>query len=158
MTAAPQAAPAAPGAHGLSNGKRAAVESVPAAADESSHKDKKNKASVVPLTAAVPARAAAVPSGSDDLGMANGNGAAAEATTVLSREQRLDKIKWKKLAAQILKEHKGVLKLSKLQRRLRLAAQVGDDRAADADAVIQSRLKSSSQFLLKGNSVLLATA
>lgn len=134
------------------------MQAVPAAADESSHTDKKHKASVAPLTAAVPARIAVVSSGSDDLGMANGNGAVVEAGTVSGREQRLDKIKWKKLAAQVLKEHKGALKLSKLQRRLRLAAQVGDDRAADADAVIQSRLKGSSQFLLKGNSVLLAAA
>lgn len=123
------------------------------AADESSHKAKKHKACDTPLAAA------AVPLSSEakDLAGANGHGTG-EDTTALLREQRLTHIKWKKLAAQVLKEHNGTLKLSKLQKQLRLAAQVSDDHAAVADAVIQSRLKGSSQFLMKGRSVLLASA
>lgn len=150
--------PAASAAHGLSNGKRAPVTAMPAAADELSHKAKKHKASAASLGAATSASTVAVLSENEDLAVANGNGTAGEATTGLDREQRMDKVKWKKLAAQILKEHKGGLKLSKLQKQLRLAAHVGDDHAADADAIIQSRLKGSSQFLMKGKSVVLASA
>lgn len=126
---------------------------MPVAAEESSHKAKKHKASDAPLTAAV------VPPSSEaeDLAVTNSE-RTGEGTIALLREERLNKIKWKKLAAQVLKEHNGVLKLSKLQKQLRLATQVSDDEAAIADAEIQSRLKGSSQFLMKGRNVLLASA
>ena len=73
------------------------------------------------------------------------------------KKQSLDKIKWKKLATLILKQSQGPVKLSKLQKQLRLAAQVHDNFAADANAAIESRLKGSSQFEVKGKSVMLAT-
>lgn len=136
-------------------GKRAAVEAVPVSVNESAHKAKKHKASDAPLTAV--ATAAAAMNTAEDLVASSGDGTG-EDTTALLREERLNKIKWKKLAIQVLKGHKGALKLSKLQKQLRLAAHVNDDQAAIADAVIQSRLKGSSQFLMKGKSVLLASA
>ena len=128
---------------------------MPVAVDESSHKSKKHKASDAPSTAVAPTAAARREA--EDLAVSDSDDAG-EDTTALLREQRLNKIKWKKLAAQVLKEHNGTLKLAKLQKQLRLAAQVSDDHAAAADAVIQSRLKGSSQFLMKGKSVLLASA
>ena len=127
----------------------------PAAADESSHKAKKHKASDASHNAAAQAGTAAGQNEAEDVAVTTGDGTA-EATTAVLGDQGLTKIKWKKLAAQVLKQHKGALKLSKLQKELRLAAQVSDDHAADADAVIRSRLEGSSQFLFKGKSVQLA--
>lgn len=125
------------------------------AVNESSHKVKKHKASATPLTAVAPAATAL--SEAEDLAI-NDSDSTPEDTAALLREERLNKIKWKKLAVQILKEHNGTLKLSKLQKQLRLAAQVSDDQAAMANKVIQSRLNSSSQFVIKGKSALLASA
>ena len=127
---------------------------MPVAVDESSHKAKKHKASDAPPTAVAPAAAL---SETEDLATAEGDGTG-EGITALLRKERLNKIKWKKLAVKILKGHDGALKLSKLQKQLRLAAQVSDDEAVIADGVIQSRLKGSSQFHMQGKSVSLAAA
>lgn len=127
------------------------MEAVLVAADESSHKAKKHRVSSAPLTAA----AAQPPSSeAEDLSLTKGDGTGGDTAA----EQRLSKIKWKKMAAQVLKEHSGTLKLSKLQQQLRFAAQVSDNHAALADALIQSRLSGSSQFLIKKKSVMLASA
>ena len=130
---------------------------MPVSVNESSHKAKKHKASDAPLTAVATAAAAAALNKAEDLAASSGDGTG-EDTAALLREERLNKIKWKKLAMQVLKGHNGAVKLSKLQKQLRAAAQVSDDQAAIADAVIQSRLKGSSQFLMKGKSVQLASA
>ena len=58
---------------------------------------------------------------------------------------------------QILKQHHKALKLSKLQKQLRLMAHVSSDMHADADMIIASRLKGSSQFVVKGKSISLAS-
>lgn len=127
------------------------MEAVLVAADESSHKAKKHRASDALLTAA-----AALPPSSEaeDLSVTKGDGTRGDTTA----EQRLNKIKWKKMAAQVLREHNGTLKLSKLQKQLRVAAQVSDIHAAAADALIQSLLNGSSQFLIKEKTVMLASA
>lgn len=106
----------------------------------------------MPLTAA--AAAPPPPVEAEDLSVIEGDGTGGDATA----KQRLDKIKWKKMAAQVLRDHNGTLKLSKLQQQLRVAAQVSDDHAAHADTLIQSRLNGSSQFLIKKKTVMLASA
>ena len=67
----------------------------------------------------------------------------------------LEKVKWKKLANQVLVDNKGSMKLTKLQKQLRLAAKVSTDSAAVADALISARLIGSSQFVVKGKTVCL---
>ena len=72
--------------------------------------------------------------------------------------QKLETIKWKKLALQALKGSRdNCMKLSKLQKQLRVAANVSDVLSANADTVIASRLKSSSQFVVKGKMVFLGS-
>ncbi len=83
------------------------------------------------------------------------NGESVDNTSAPSK-QKLDKIKWKKLAMQVLQDSNGSMKLSKLQKQLRTAAKVSED--VTADALIASRLNGSSQFVMKGKLVSLAAS
>ena len=115
-----------------------------AAADEAPHKVKKQKLST--------AQPATTKTATDQ------DAAELEDMPALTQKQ-LDKIKWKKLAVQALKNSKdSSMKLSKLQKQLRLAAQVSDALTAAANASIESRLKGSTQFVMKGSLVCLAAS
>ena len=85
------------------------------------------------------------------------NGDATDEKAAVSK-QKLEKIKWKKLATQVLTQSEGCMKFSKLQKELRLTAQVSKALTAEADALIASRLKGSSQFVVKGKMVSMAAA
>lgn len=140
------------------NDKRHAAEAEPAAADGSSRKVKKVKLSQGLVTGSAPATSADGSSQAADAAVSGRDDTSAASMGASARTQSLDKIKWKKLALQLLKQSQGPVKLSKLQKQLRLAAQVHDDFAADANAMIDYRLKGSSQFEMKGKSVMLATS
>ena len=115
-----------------------------AAADEAPHKVKKQKSST--------AQPGTTESATDQ------DAAELEDMLALSQKQ-LDKIKWKKLAVEVLKSSKdSSMKLSKLQKQLCLAAHISDALTAGANALVESRLKSSSQFVMKGNLVCLAAS
>ena len=115
-----------------------------AAADEAPHKVKKQK-----LSTAQPGTTETA---------TNQDAAELENAPALS-QKLLDKIKWKKLAVQLLKNSKdSSMKLSKLQKQLRLVAQVNDASTAAANALIESRLKGSTQFVMKGSLVCLAAS
>ncbi len=93
--------------------------------------------------------------GQDEARLSNGDSAdiAAAPTT-----QKLETIKWKKMALQALKGSRdNCMKLSKLQKQLQIAANVSDVQSADADTLIASRLKGSSQFVRKGKMVSLGS-
>ena len=88
-----------------------------------------------------------------------GESPVAGAFTAAARKSVLEKFKWKKLAVQALQEHHGTLKLSKLQKQLRVAANLNDDLlVAHANAAIESRLKGSSQFVFTGKTITLAAS
>ncbi|DBA89675.1 TPA: hypothetical protein ACH3X2_004567 [Trebouxia sp. C0005] len=73
--------------------------------------------------------------------------------------QRLESIKWKKMALQALKSSRdNCMRLSKLQKQLRVAANVSDVLSVDADTLIASRLQGSSQFVIQGKMVSLGSS
>ncbi len=93
--------------------------------------------------------------GQDEARLPNGDSADIAAAPTM---QKLETIKWKKMALQALKGSKeSCMKLSKLQKQLRVAANVSDVMTADADTLIASRLKGSSQFVMKGKLVSLGS-
>ena len=92
--------------------------------------------------------------GQDEARLSNGDSADIAAAPTL---QKLETIKWKKMALQALKGRDSCMKLSKLQKQLRIAANVSDFLSADADTLIVSRLKGSSQFVMKGKMVSLGS-
>lgn len=71
-------------------------------------------------------------------------------------QSSLAKIKWKKFALQVLAASSGGMKLSKLQKQLRLLAKVDKTLSAQADQIILDRLTGSSQFVVDGKTVKLA--
>ncbi|DBA94274.1 hypothetical protein WJX77_002446 [Trebouxia sp. C0004] len=93
--------------------------------------------------------------GQDEARLSNGYFADIAAAPTM---QKLETIKWKKMALQALKGSRhNCMKLSKLQKQLRIAAKISDVLSADADALITSRLKGSSQFVMKGKMVSLGS-
>ena len=134
--------------------KRAAAAIASAAADELPPEAKRSRVSGASLNDPHVAYGSIK---SADTAVANSDVVAVTAEQQELAIQKLQKIKWKKLAMQILKQHNKALKLSKLQKQLRLLAHVTRDMDADADVIIASRLKGSSQFTVKGKSVSLAS-
>ena len=93
--------------------------------------------------------------GPDEARLSNGDSTDIAAAPTM---QKLETIKWKKMAVQALKGSRdNCTKLSKLQKQLRVAANVSDVLSADADTLIASRLKGSSQFVIKGKMVSLSS-
>ncbi len=93
--------------------------------------------------------------GQDEAVLSNGDSADIAAAPTL---QKLETIKWKKMALQALKGSRdNCMKLSKLQKQLQAAANVCDVQSADADTLIASRLQGSSQFVIKGKMVSLGS-